>query len=64
MGVYTRSWLQDEQSSLCLSCKKKHDGIVLHLLCFVIHISAGAVVGIVVAVVAAGMTLLWGEQAG
>jgi len=32
--------------------------------CSVIDISAGAVVGIVVAVVAAGMTLLWGEQAG
>ena len=27
-------------------------------------ISVGAVVGIVVAVVAAGMTLIWGDQAG
>lgn len=27
-------------------------------------ISAGAVVGIVVAVVATGMTLIWGDQAG
>jgi len=36
----------------------------MHSICFVICVSAGAVVGIVVAVVAAGLTLLWGEQAG
>jgi len=53
---YRRSKIENEQSSLC-SCK-------MHSICFVICVSAGAVVGIVVAVVAAGLTLLWGEQVG